>query len=67
MYNPDDQYYYVARSEISLDMARRAASPAVAAIHAELASRYNSLAMQVAEKTDESNGGGNNWRSGDPA
>ena len=40
----DDQDYYVARAASSRDLAQRAASPGIAAIYAELATRYDVLA-----------------------
>jgi hypothetical protein len=36
----NDHDYYVARAKTCREMAARAASPAIAAIHAELATRY---------------------------
>lgn len=39
--------YYTARAVFSRELAQRAASPNVAAIHQELASRYDSIAAGV--------------------
>lgn len=41
-----NQEHYAARAAAARNMARRAATPAVAAIHAELASRYEQLASR---------------------
>lgn len=42
--------YYVGRANASHALARTAASPYIADIHAELAARYESLATQTAPK-----------------
>lgn len=46
------QDYYVARAAKSRDQAERAADPAVAAIHNELAKRYETLAVHFHQQTD---------------
>ena len=46
MNQQSDQDYYVARAATSRDLAKRAADPASAAIHAELAIRYDKLAVR---------------------
>lgn len=46
MNQPNDQEYYVARAASSRDLAQRAATPMIAAIHVELAIRYDVLAAQ---------------------
>ncbi len=38
--------YYIARAEACRQLAERAVSPAIAAIHAELATRYEEVAVQ---------------------
>ena len=46
MIDADDQEYYIMRAAICRSLQLRAASPVVAAIHADLASRYEQLAVQ---------------------
>ena len=43
--------YYVARAATSRDLARRAADRSIAAIHAELATRYDRLAAEIKRDT----------------
>lgn len=50
MNQPNHQDYYVARAASSRGLAERAADPMIAAIHAELASRYDLLAAQPEPK-----------------
>ena len=47
------QDYYAARAATARDLARCAADPAVAAIHAEFATRYDFLAAQPALAYDD--------------
>ena len=42
----DDQSYYLESAATSRDLAKRAASPVIAAIHAEFATRYDLLSGQ---------------------
>lgn len=44
--------YYLTRAAASRDLAGRAADPAVAAIHAEFATRYDLLAAQPERRND---------------
>lgn len=44
MDQPDHQDYYVARAAAARELARRAATPAIAAIHTEMAVRYDVMA-----------------------
>lgn len=44
----NDAEYYVARAAASRQLAQRATSPAIAAIHDEMASKYESTAAQMA-------------------
>lgn len=46
------QIYYELRAETSRDLARRASSPAIAAIHQDFAVRYEDLAAR-AERPNE--------------
>ena len=39
--------YYVMRAEHSRDLAQRAASPGIAAIHHDLAERYDELVAEI--------------------
>ena len=43
MFEPNDRSYYLARAEQSRSLAARAVSPAIAAIHDDLARRYDAL------------------------
>ena len=49
----NNREYYLMRAANSHDMARRAVNPNIAAIHEELARRYEILAVQP----DKRNGG----------
>ena len=42
----NDDSYYVTRAKKSFEMAQRATNPAIAAIHAEMATRYQSILTQ---------------------
>lgn len=44
--------YYLARAAASRDLAERAGASKVAAIHAELAARYETMAAQPERKED---------------
>lgn len=48
--------YYLARAETSRRLAEQAASPNVAAIHAELAERYRLTAAQAASVRADGDG-----------
>lgn len=50
--NQSDRDYYAARAATARDMAQRAADPAIAALHAEFATRYDLLAEQT-ERTND--------------
>ena len=52
MNQPNNQEYYVVRAAASRDLAQRAGNPTIAAIHAELATRYDSLAAQPDQTID---------------
>ena len=41
--------YYLTRAKASHDLAQRAVSPAIAAIHAELAARYEIMVAKLQE------------------
>ena len=43
---PDHRDYYIGRAAASRQLAQRAANPAIAAIHTDLAIRYERLAAQ---------------------
>jgi hypothetical protein len=43
---PDHREYYVARVATSRDLARRACNSAIAAVHGDLATRFEMLAAQ---------------------
>ena len=46
MNQSNHQEYYVVRAAASRDLEQRAKNPAIAAIHAEFATRYEQLAGQ---------------------
>ena len=46
----NDHDYYLARAKASRELALRAASPAAAAIHSELAQRYEAAAFLLLEE-----------------
>ncbi len=48
----NDHDYYIARAAASRELARSATSRAVAAIHSELAQRYEAAALLVQEGCD---------------
>ena len=48
MDQPNYQTYYVSRAAASRGLAQRAANPMIAAIHADLATRYDALIEQTA-------------------
>lgn len=52
MDQPNHQQYYVARAATSRDLAQRAADPAISAIHADFAKRYEMLAAQPGQGSD---------------
>lgn len=52
MNEPNDREYYVARAASSRNLAQRAANPAIAAIHADLAERYEALAERPGPRID---------------
>lgn len=45
MSQPKDQDYYAARAAAARNLAQRAATPEIAVIHAEFATRYELLSM----------------------
>lgn len=45
--NQSDRDYYAARAATARNLAQRAADPAIAALHAEFATRYDLLAAQT--------------------
>ena len=47
--------YYHTRAEVSRELAPRAADPAIAAIHTEFASRYDSMAAEHERKAGTEN------------
>lgn len=52
MDQPHPKNYYLTRANVSRDRARRASAPAIAAIHLELAGRYEELAVHLSDVTD---------------
>lgn len=48
MTQPNDSAYYTARAAKERECAKSAASPAVAAIHLQMATSYDQLARRVA-------------------
>lgn len=52
MNQPNNCHYYASRAEVSRDLARRALNPAIAAIHAEFAVRYDRLAAHHEPKSE---------------
>lgn len=44
--------YYVARAAAARELAQRAVNPAIAAIHVELANRYELVADQTDQDSD---------------
>jgi hypothetical protein len=50
----DSMEYYVARAYASRDLAKMATRPAIAAIHLELANRYDSAVRQLQRQLDAS-------------
>lgn len=48
----NDRDYYARRAATARNLAQRAADPAIAAIHAELAHRYDLLVAQPEAKND---------------
>ncbi len=57
MSQSNHQDYYIARAANSRDLARRAADPAIAAIHTNLAMRYDLLAAAPDQKSVVTLGG----------
>ncbi len=47
--------YYLARASAARDLAQRAANPAIAAIHQEMASRYDHTAAQIGQRLAKPN------------
>lgn len=47
------QIYYELRAETSRDLARRALSPAIAAIHSDFAVRYENLAASSERQNED--------------
>lgn len=52
MDQPSYQSYYLSRAAASRGLAQRAANPMIAAIHADLAARYDALIEQTAPQGD---------------
>lgn len=48
----NDHDYYVARACAARDLAQRAASPAIATIHAQMARRYERTVAEIEQQTD---------------
>ena len=53
MNQPDYQDYYLSRAAASRSLARRASDPMIAAIHAELADRYDVLVARTSRRPDD--------------
>ncbi len=53
MNQPNYQDYYISRAAASRSLAQRAADPMIAAIHAELADRYDVLVAQTSRRPDD--------------
>lgn len=44
--------YYLTRAQASRDLAEQAANPAIAAIHSEMANRYDDMVIQLGRNED---------------
>ncbi len=53
MNQPNYQDYYMSRAAASRNLAQRATDPMIAAIHAELAARYDVLVAETSRRADE--------------
>lgn len=51
MNEPNNRSYYACRAEASRALAERAVNPEIAAIHTELATRYEALVIET-QRTD---------------